>query len=126
MKLLNNDTAISNAERAKKANESGADIAIRSYANGSENFETSGVLTLIGSPDSLYISHLYEQSIKQAEDLLTCYCNVIDFVNLRNQENDTMTGLNWSEIPIMILEMGFLTNKFNDTNMNDFDFVKEW
>ena len=36
--------------------------------------------------------------------------------------NDTMTGLNWSEIPVMILEMGFMTNEHDDTKMADADF----
>ena len=39
--------------------------------------------------------------------------------------NDTMTGLNWSEIPVMILEMGFMTNEHDDTKMADEAFQKQ-
>ena len=39
--------------------------------------------------------------------------------NLGIRCNDTMTGINWSQIPVVILEMGFMTNQQDDTNMSD-------
>ena len=30
-----------------------------------------------------------------------------------------MTGINWSQIPVVILEMGFMTNEQDDWNMSD-------
>ena len=47
-----NDTPISNAERARMANEAGADIAIRIHANGSESSDANGALVLIGSAEN--------------------------------------------------------------------------
>ena len=38
------------------------------------------------------------------------------------QVNDTMTGINWSKIPVIILEMGFMTNESDDLKMSDPDF----
>ena len=32
-----------------------------------------------------------------------------------------ITGINWSKIPVMILEMGFMTNEHDDTAMQDAD-----
>ena len=42
--------------------------------------------------------------------------------NLGIQVNDTMTGINWSKIPVIILEMGFMTNEQDDRNMADASF----
>lgn len=117
-----NDTAISNAERAVKANESGADFAIRIHANGSDDSTVNGALTMVGSPDNPYIGYLYEQSNELATDVLNSYCAVTGFANLGIQQVDNMTGLNWSTIPSMILEMGFMTNESDDRNMADLEF----
>ncbi|OUP84194.1 N-acetylmuramoyl-L-alanine amidase [Lachnoclostridium sp. An169] len=115
----NNDTAISNAERATLANEAGADIAVRIHANGSESTSANGALVLIGSSDNPYVGSLYEESLSLGEKVLDAYCSATGMKNLGVQTNDTMTGINWSQIPVIILEMGFMTNEQDDLNMAD-------
>lgn len=114
-----NYTAISNAERATLANDAGADISVRIHANGSENPATNGALMLIGSPENPYVGHVYDDSFRLAENILNAYCSATGMQNLGIQLNDTMTGINWSQIPVVILEMGFMTNQQNDVNMAD-------
>ena len=117
-----NETAISNSERAQLANDAGADIAIRIHANGSEDTSVNGALALIASQAHPHTSSLYGDSRELAEDVLGTYCTSTGMQNLGIQENDTMTGLNWSEVPVMILEMGFMTNEQDDRNMEDADY----
>ena len=118
----NNETAISNAERAMLANEAGADIAVRIHANGSESSSANGALVLIGSSDNPYVGSLYEESLSLGEKVLDAYCSATGMKNLGVQTNDTMTGINWSQIPVIILEMGFMTNEQDDLNMADSGF----
>lgn len=115
----NNKTAISNAERAELANDAGADIAVRIHANGSESTSANGALVLIGSAENPYVGSLYEESQSLAEKVLNAYCSSTGMKNLGVQTNDTMTGINWSKIPVIILEMGFMTNEQDDMNMAD-------
>lgn len=115
----NNDTAISNAERACLANDAGADISVRIHANGSSDSSASGALMLIGSAENPYVGAVYDNSYRLAECILNYYCNTTGMQNLGIQFNDTMTGINWSQIPVVILEMGFMTNQQDDTNMAD-------
>ncbi len=119
-----NDTAISNAERAQMANEAGADIYLRIHANGSESPSAQGALALIPSARNPFTGELYEPSLRLAESVLEAYCDSTGFANQGLQENDTMTGINWSEVPVMILEMGFMTNEHDDLKMADSVFRK--
>lgn len=114
-----NETAISNAERAELANEAGADIAVRIHANGSEDSSVNGALVLIGSAENPYVGGLYDQSYSLGQSVLDAYCESTGMKNLGVQTNDTMTGINWSKIPVIILEMGFMTNEQDDLNMAD-------
>lgn len=115
----NNETAISNAERAQLANVAGADIYLRIHANGSTDSSASGALALIGSSSNPWVGSLYDESYALATDVLTSYCEATGMANLGIQTNDTMTGINWAEEPVMILEMGFMTNPTDDVNMED-------
>ena len=55
---------------------------------------------------------------------LPIYCEETGMKNLGVQENDTMTGINWSRIPVIILEMGFMSNEKDDRNMQDSDYQR--
>lgn len=118
----NDDTAISNAERAQLANNAGADASVRIHANGSEDSSVNGALVLIGSEDNPYVGKLYEESKDLGKTVLDTYCKETGMKNLGVQTNDTMTGINWSSIPVIILEMGFMTNEQDDRNMADEDY----
>lgn len=115
----NNDTAISNSERAKLAASSGCDITVRIHANGSEDSSVKGALAMIGSRSNPYVSSLYDDSYLLANDVLNSYCSETGFKNLGLQFTDDMTGINWSTIPVMILEMGYMTNPEDDLSMQD-------
>lgn len=115
----NNDTAISNSERAKLAASSGCDITVRIHANGSEDGSVKGALAMIGSQSNPYVSSLYDDSYLLANDVLNSYCSETGFKNLGLQFTDDMTGINWSTIPVMILEMGYMTNPEDDLAMQD-------
>lgn len=117
-----NETAISNAERASMAADSGADIYVRIHANGSENTDISGALALVPGEDNPYVGGLAPDSYRLADAVLTSYCAGTGFNNKGIQINNTMTGINWSRIPVMILEMGFMSNENDDYSMADVNF----
>lgn len=114
-----NETAISNAERAVLANEAGADVLLRIHANGSEDPAAAGALALVPSSENVYVGALADESDRLAETVLTSYCAATGIENRGLQNNDTMTGINWSEQPVAILEMGFMTNEHDDLAMAD-------
>ncbi len=117
-----NETAISNMERACLANDAGADISVRIHANGSDDPSVNGALALVSSDDNPYVGYLYDESYRLADNILNSYCECTGMRNLGVSTNDTMTGINWSEIPVMILEMGFMSNESDDNNMENDDY----
>ena len=121
MARTDNDTAISNSERALKAYEEGGEIYVRIHANGSDDSSVNGALGMTPSYENPYVANLAEESYRLTECILNTYCNETGFNNLGIQYHDDMTGINWSKIPVMILEMGFMTNEHDDTAMQDTD-----
>lgn len=113
------DIDISNIERCQVANEAGADILLRIHANGSEDGSVSGALTAAPSASNPYVSDIYESCIKLADDLINAYCETTGLYNRGIWVTDDMTGINWSDIPVTILEMGFMTNPGDDAYMAD-------
>ncbi len=114
-----NDTAISNIERARKAADGGSEIYVRIHANGSDDTSVKGALGMVPSPQNPYVSYLAQDSYRLSECILNSYCNATGFANLGIQYYDNMTGINWSTIPVTILEMGFMTNESDDLAMQE-------
>ena len=124
MTRTDNETAISNMERAQYAASQGAEIYVRIHANGDDSHTASGALTMSPSQNNPYIPQLFEQSDRLSRCIIDSYCAATGFQNLGIQYTDTMTGINWSTVPVTILEMGFMTSQNDDLNMNDAEFQK--
>ena len=110
-----NNTAISNKERAELATQEGADITVRIHANGSDSSSSSGALTMAPTSSNQYLS---QDIIEKSNTLATCiinhYCDATGLGNLGVISSDNMTGTNWSTVPVAILEMGFMSNQNDD------------
>lgn len=113
------DVNISNMERAQYASSVGADIAVRIHANGASSATVSGAETLVPSSGNPYVSHLAAASYSLGKNIIDSYCVATGFKNRGVIANDTMTGINWSQVPVAILELGFMSNPAEDAAMQD-------
>lgn len=116
------DTAISNKERAELAASEGADILVRIHANGSEDTSVNGALAMVPSQSNPYVGYMYEECYELGEDILKAYCENTGIADDGVQYYDNMSGINWSTIPVTILEMGFMSNQNDDLLMADETF----
>ncbi len=117
MVRTSHDVDISNAERAILANNANADAFIRLHANGSSNPSVNGAETLCQTPSNPYNGSLYPHSRALSEAVLDGLVAATGCHRRSVKETDTMSGINWCQVPVTIVEMGFMTNPEENQRM---------
>lgn len=116
------DVNISNAERAAVANEAQADAFLRIHANGATDESRTGAMTICMTDKNPYNAHLFTDSLALSRQIVDSICAETGAKNLGVWKTDTMTGINWSEVPVTIIEMGFMTNPAEDRRLASDDY----
>jgi len=114
------DINISNKERAEFAEQHNGDILVRIHANGADSSSVSGALCMAPSNSNPFLAEgLISESQKLSQCIIDSYVTVTGFNNQGVYQTDEMSGINWSTMPVTIVEMGYMTNPADDANMAD-------
>lgn len=117
------ESELSQSQRAQKVNASGAQALICLHANSTEENSEKGVSVLAPSYENPFLEE--EEQIKKSNALayiiLQSYCEKTGLENKGLYNVDNQTLMNWSEIPVMMLEMGFMSNSEEDGYMAEED-----
>ena len=107
-------TSMGNIARARIANRARAALFLRIHADGSADPRSAGTHTLYpalhtGWTDDVYAASKRAAGIVQHELVLA-----LGFPDRGLQERSDFTGFNWSDVPVVLVEMGFMTNPAED------------
>lgn len=116
-----NDVKLSNIDRAKIGNDCNADVVLRIHCNGSDNPAVSGTeMWVRGNGDNsneCKERSTYDKAL--ATELLDVLCETTGTKKRNVNTSDSYTGLNWSTVPSIIIELGFMSNETDDKNLGD-------
>ena len=102
--------SIGNIARAEVGNNANADIVIRIHADSYDNSSAKGASMLVPAANNQYTSDIAQTSSKYGQTILNSYTSNNPINNRGLVVSDNMTGFNWSRVPVVLLEMGFLSN----------------
>ncbi|MDF2925822.1 MAG: putative N-acetylmuramoyl-L-alanine amidase [Paenibacillaceae bacterium] len=116
------DVDVSNAERAQIGNEAQADLSVRIHADGASSPKVQGVSVLY--PQWTEANHsIYEASKSAAQMILEEVTDATGAVSRGIVPRSDLTGFNWSTVPSVLVEMGFMTNPAEDQKLSDPDYL---
>lgn len=108
---------LSNIDRAVFAKEEGADLTLRIHTDGSENTGIKGISVLVPSPTFITDESLLDRSVVFGQLLLSSVVEATGAENRGIVERSDLTGFNWTEVPVALVEMGFMTNAEEDAQL---------
>jgi N-acetylmuramoyl-L-alanine amidase len=107
-------TSIGNVARARIANRSGAALFLRIHADGSTDPSARGTHTLYPALRRRWTDDVYAASKRAAGIMQAELVRALGFPNRGLQERSDFTGFNWSDVPVVLVEVGFMTNPTED------------
>jgi N-acetylmuramoyl-L-alanine amidase len=113
-----------NRDRARFCNARGAALMLRIHADGSPDPRAAGVSTLVparrrGWTDDVYGASRRAGSIFQRQLVRTTRARDLGIVERRD-----LTGFNWSDVPVVLVETGFMTNPRESALLRTADYQR--
>jgi N-acetylmuramoyl-L-alanine amidase len=99
-----------NVDRAKFCNRRQAALMIRIHADGSTDPARHGVATLYPAWRRGWTDDVYGPSLRAARILQRAVVRRTGARNLGLSRRGDLTGFNWANVPVVLVETGFMTN----------------
>jgi N-acetylmuramoyl-L-alanine amidase len=108
------DVDISNVQRAQMANDADADLFVRIHADGAGDASINGILMLYPATTPGWTDDIAAESKRAARLALD---NLVASTGAHSRglsARSDLTGFNWSNVPVILPEIGLMTNRTED------------
>lgn len=118
MTRTTDEATMSNKQRAEYANDNNADFTIKLHAD--TTLEGGKGMTMV-IPTNKYIKddNMVSESKRLAKAVIKYASYQTKAENRGVYTSSQMAGFNWSKAPVVLFEMGFMTNKTDEENLNN-------
>jgi len=110
----NAGASMGNIARARIANGAGAALFLRIHADGSTDRSARGTHTLYPALRRGWTDDVYAESRRLARIVQAELVRTLGFPDRGLQERSDFTGFNWADVPVILVELGFMTNPTED------------
>ena len=110
----NAGASMGNIARARIANRAGAGLFLRIHADGHPDSTVRGSHVLYPALRRGWTDDVYGASKRAAGIVQQELLRALGFPDRGLQERSDFTGFNWSDVPVILVEMGFMTNRTDD------------
>jgi N-acetylmuramoyl-L-alanine amidase len=107
-------TSVGNIARARIANRTRAALFLRIHADGSTDRSARGTHTLYPALRRGWTDDVYAASKRAARIVQGELVRALGFPDRGLQERSDYTGFNWADVPVILVEMGYMTNPTED------------
>jgi N-acetylmuramoyl-L-alanine amidase len=108
---------VTNIQRAQIANKVRADLTVRLHCNGSTDHSVHGLFTLYPASIKGWTDDIAATSKKAAAIFQHDLIAATNAQDRGLQVRSDLTGFNWSDVPVILVEMGFMTNPTEDKQL---------
>ena len=110
--------SMGNVARARIANRAHAALFVRVHADGSSDHSRHGTSVLYPARHRGWTDDVLPESRVAARRMQRALVRSLHSRNLGIVRRSDITGFNWSNVPVVLAEVGFLTNPREDRRLN--------
>lgn len=110
-------TSMGNIARARIANRSRAALFLRVHADGHASSTVRGTHTLVPALRAGWTDDVHRPSRRAAALVQAELVRALGFPDRGIRERSDFTGFNWADVPVILVEMGFMTNPVEDRQL---------
>lgn len=110
-------TSMGNIARARIANRAGTALFLRVHADGHASRSVRGTHTIVPALRTGWTDDVYRPSRRAAGLVQTELVRALGFPDRGISERSDFTGFNWADVPVMLVELGFMTNPVEDLQL---------